>query len=93
MFGELNPSVLLLGFVALAAIVLLVLRSQFSEAATLDAWSIIRANSAKVNLFFDDSMPLNTAKPRSLRLEIESPGGDKVGVSNEGYWGISVKQG
>ena len=71
----------------------LIRNGSFSEAATLDAWSIIRANSAKVNLFFDDSMPLNTAKPRSLRLEIESPGGDKVGVSNEGYWGISVKQG
>lgn len=35
MFGELNPSVLLLSFVALAAVVLLVLRSQFGEEARL----------------------------------------------------------
>jgi alpha-L-arabinofuranosidase len=71
----------------------LVRNGSFTEAATLDAWSAIRGKTASVNLFFDDSVPLSPAKPRSLRLEVESPNGDSAGVSNEGYWGIAVKQG
>jgi alpha-L-arabinofuranosidase len=71
----------------------LVRNGSFTEAATLDGWSAIRGNSTKVNLFFDDSVPLSPAKPRSLRLEIESSNEDRAGISNEGYWGISVTQG
>jgi Alpha-L-arabinofuranosidase C-terminal domain len=61
----------------------LIRNGSFTEATTLDAWSAVRAGSAKVNLFFDDSMPLNPVKSRSLRIEINSPSGDRVGVANE----------
>ncbi len=71
----------------------LIRNGSFTEANTLDAWSAIRGNAATINLFFDDSVPLSPAKARSLRLEVESSHGEKAGVSNEGYWGISVKQG
>ncbi len=71
----------------------LIRNGSFTEATTLDAWSAIRGNSANVNLFFDDSVPLSAAKERSLRLEVQSANGERVGISNEGYWGISVKQG
>lgn len=71
----------------------LVRNGSFAEAETLDAWSAVRNGSATVNLFFDTSEPLNSAKSRSLRIEVDSPGGGKAGVANEGYWGIAVQQG
>jgi alpha-L-arabinofuranosidase len=46
-----------------------------------------------VNLFFDSIVPLNSVKTRSLRVEVNSPKGERAGVANEGYWGIAVKKG
>ena len=71
----------------------LVRNGSFVEAPTLDAWAPVRSGAARVNLFFDDTNPLNTIKTRSLQIEANSPGGEKAGVSNEGFWGIAVKQG
>ena len=71
----------------------LVRNGSFTEAATLDAWSAVRAGQAKVNLFFESAMPLNQVKARSLRIEINSPNGERAGVANEGYWGIAAKEG
>ena len=71
----------------------LVRNGSFTEAETLDAWSSVQAGSAKVNLFFDTKMPLNAVKTRSLRIEIDSPDGQRAGVSNEGYWGIAATKG
>ncbi|MFP5204262.1 MAG: alpha-L-arabinofuranosidase C-terminal domain-containing protein [Acidobacteriota bacterium] len=71
----------------------LVRNGSFTEAETLDAWSRVQAGSATVSLFFDAEMPLNAVKTRSLRIEIDSPAGDRAGVSNEGYWGIAAAKG
>src|SRR4051794_19154454 len=71
----------------------LVRNGSFSESSTLDGWSTVRDGSAKVNVFFDTAMPLNSTKARSLRLEINSASGQRAGISNEGYWGMAVKQG
>jgi alpha-L-arabinofuranosidase len=65
----------------------------FAEAPTLDAWSAIHAGSARVNLFFEAASPLTPAKPRSLRVEVTSPSGERAGLANEGYWGIAVTKG
>ena len=71
----------------------LIRNGSFTEAPTLDAWSAVRAGKAKVNLFFESAMPLNAVKSRSLRIEVESPNGERAGIANEGYWGIAVKNG
>jgi len=71
----------------------LVRNGSFTEATTLDAWSAVRSGSAKVNLFFESAMPLNAVKTRSLRIEVNSPNGERAGVANEGYWGIAAKKG
>src|SRR3954466_4968285 len=71
----------------------LIRNGSFAEAPTLDAWSAVRTGAAKVNLFFDASIPLNPVKARSLRVDVASPGGERAGVANEGYWGIAAKQG
>jgi hypothetical protein len=70
----------------------LIRNGSFTEAPTLDAWSAVRAGSAKVNLFFDYSMPPAPVKSRSLRIEVNSTNGERAGVANEGYWGIGVKK-
>ncbi len=71
----------------------LVRNGSFAEAPTLDAWAAVRSGAARVNLFFDTSMPLNAIRSRSLRVEVASPNGERAGVVNEGYWGIGVKKG
>jgi alpha-L-arabinofuranosidase len=71
----------------------LVRNGSFVEAPTLDAWAPVRNGAARVDLFFDDTNPLNTVKTRSLQIEAKSPGGERAGVSNEGFWGIAIKQG
>lgn len=71
----------------------LVRNASFTEANTMDAWSVVRAGAAQINVFFDTEIPLNDVKRRSLRLEITSASGDRAGVANEGYWGIGLKPG
>ena len=71
----------------------LIRNGSFTEAPTLDAWSAVRTGSAKVNLFFETENPLNSVKPRSLRVEVNSSNGGRAGLSNEGYWGIAVQKG
>jgi alpha-L-arabinofuranosidase len=71
----------------------LIRNGSFAEAPTLDGWAAVREGSAKVNLFFDNSIPLNPVKSRSLRIEVNSPEGARAGVSNEGYWGIASRKG
>ena len=56
----------------------LIRNGSFTEATTLEAWSAIRSNSANVNLFFDDSVPLSVAKER------KSPAGSPVRQRRKG---------
>ncbi|MFL6414408.1 MAG: alpha-L-arabinofuranosidase C-terminal domain-containing protein [Bryobacteraceae bacterium] len=71
----------------------LIRNGSFTESSTLDGWSTVRDGSATVNVFFDTGLPLNSVKPRSLRVEIGQASGQKAGIANEGYWGIAVHQG
>jgi alpha-L-arabinofuranosidase len=70
----------------------LVRNGSFGEAQTLDGWYPVRTGQAKVNIFFDATLPISAAKPRSLRVEVTAPAGEKCGVANEGYWGIGVSK-
>ena len=58
----------------------------------LHAWSLVADGGAKASMALDDARPLNERTPHSLRLEIQDAGG-RAGVANEGYWGMSVKEG
>jgi hypothetical protein len=54
------------------------------------AWSAIGAAGAAISL--DDSHPLTSANPVSLKLTIPAGAGPgRVGVANAGYWGVPVK--
>lgn len=71
----------------------LIRNGSFTAAPTLDAWAAVREGSAKGNIFFEDENPLNATKRRSLRVNVSSPNGERAGLSNEGYWGITVQKG
>jgi alpha-L-arabinofuranosidase len=55
-------------------------------------WSLVKTDGAEASMTLDDVDPVNaTALPISLRLDITGGSGGRVGVANDGYWGIPVK--
>lgn len=65
----------------------------FKDNATTPVhWSIIQSNGATGSIALDDANPVNnTALTTDLRLNVTSvPKGGRVGVANDGYWGIPV---
>src|SRR5437016_2725744 len=59
----------------------------------LPCWRLIKQGNAEGSLELDVEKPLSAATPRSARLEIRNIGAGKVGIANEGFWGIGVAQG
>jgi alpha-L-arabinofuranosidase len=59
----------------------------------LPSWSLVKEGSAQGSMHLDLANPLNPATPRSLRLEVENVSSGRLGISNEGFWGIGVRQG
>ena len=69
---------------------------------TPEAWSLVREDSSSTaaikliaanqdNIPFDERRhAINGALTTCLRLTVEKPGG-RIGIANEGYWGIPVK--
>lgn len=55
-----------------------------------DNWSILEQNGGKGNIQLDTKNPINNALTVCLKLTIEKSDG-RVGIINEGYWGIPVK--
>ena len=58
----------------------------------LHAWSVVADGDAKASIALDDALPLNEQTPHSMRLEVQQTG-TRAGVANEGYWGMSVRDG
>ncbi len=54
-------------------------------------WSVVKAGGAEGSIIIDKENPVNTtALTSSLRLDAKG-GGGKIGVANDGFWGIPVK--
>jgi len=62
------------------------------EADGLPYWSLVKEGDAAGSMHVETEKPLHPNTPHSLRLEIENAGG-RLGVANEGFWGIGVAQG
>src|ERR1700730_4873503 len=62
------------------------------DAKTPVRWSVVASPGAEGSIALDGDDPVNaTALTTSLRLDIATAGpGQRVGVANEGYWGIPV---
>ena len=56
-------------------------------------WSVVHSDGARGTISLDTSDPINTvALTTSLKLDVTSvDAGGRVGVANEGYWGIPVR--
>jgi alpha-L-arabinofuranosidase len=65
---------------------------RFEVDKSLPYWSLIKTGGAEGSMSLDLTNSLNPATPRSCRLEIQNASG-RIGIVNEGYWGIGVKAG
>jgi alpha-L-arabinofuranosidase len=55
-------------------------------------WSLVKSAGASGSIALDTTDPVNSALTTSLRLEITAvDDGQRVGVADEGYWGIPVR--
>jgi len=62
------------------------------EAKDLAHWSLVQDRGGVGSMELDPSTPLNAAVPASLKLTISQDSGTaRVGVANDGFWGIPVK--
>jgi alpha-L-arabinofuranosidase len=55
-------------------------------------WSLVAGTGSEGSVALDRVNALNEALPVSLRLDVLKAG-DRIGIGNEGYWGIPVKPG
>jgi alpha-L-arabinofuranosidase len=69
----------------------LVQNRSFENSDKPDCWTLVTDGSAKGEIAIDTDNPMCENNPRSLRLKISSDGQGKVGVANDGYWGIAVE--
>ncbi len=65
----------------------------FDVDKSLPYWSLVKEGNAQGSMSLDMTDPLNPATPRSCRLTIEKISSGRIGIANEGYWGIGVKEG
>lgn len=62
------------------------------DARTPVHWSLVQAGGAAGSMALDRGEPLDRALPVSLRLDVTNvPAGGRVGVANDGYWGMAVR--
>jgi alpha-L-arabinofuranosidase len=69
-------------------------RSMMASTTEPVEWSAIDSGAGSANISLDPTNPLNSALTRSLKMDIVSASaGNRVGISNGGYWGIPVTAG
>ena len=66
-----------------------------APAPTVPHWSVVNSDGAQGTISLDTTDPINTnALTTSLKLNIASvEAGGRVGVANDGYWGIPARPG
>ncbi len=58
----------------------------------MHGWSKVEDGTAKVSIQLDAAEPLNSNTPHSMKVDVRAVGAG-AGVANEGYWGMSVREG
>ncbi len=58
----------------------------------LPGWTLCGA-SGHATMHADDTVFLNAANPRALRLELNAAGSARAGIQNDGFWGMAVRAG
>ncbi len=71
----------------------LVRNRSFEDAGKPEHWTVTKGGQSKVEIAVDTSRPVSARNQRSLRVTITDPDGARAGVVNDGYWGMSMKEG
>ncbi len=64
-----------------------------AEVGEVPRWSLVREGSAEGRMELETTGGLNDNTPYCLRLDVEEPSGGRIGIANEGFWGIGVMKG
>ncbi|MGD0518932.1 MAG: hypothetical protein ABSA26_15455, partial [Thermoguttaceae bacterium] len=70
----------------------LVQNHSFENSDKPDCWTLVTDGDGKGEIAIDTDNPMCENNPRSLRLKMDISGEGKVGVANDGYWGIAVEK-
>jgi alpha-N-arabinofuranosidase len=54
-------------------------------------WSVVQSQSNSASIALDERQPINDALTTCLKLDVATASGGRVGIANDGYWGIPVK--
>lgn len=65
----------------------------FEDSDQPDHWQLVTSGAAKGQMAIDTERPLSGQNRRSLKLTIAQAGPDRVGVANDGFWGMSLVEG
>jgi len=68
----------------------LVQNRSFENSDKPDRWTLVTEGSGKGEMAIDTDTPMCENNARSLRLKITADGQGKVGVANNGFWGIGL---
>jgi len=71
----------------------LVRNRSFEDSDKPEHWSVLKSDSARVDLAVDSSLPISEKNRKSLEVTIAESGTGRVGIVNEGFWGIAVRKG
>jgi alpha-L-arabinofuranosidase len=64
----------------------------FEDSRKPDCWSLVTSGTAKGEVDNEGHWPTSPKNPQSLKLTVAPGGQGRVGVANQGYWGIAVKK-
>jgi alpha-L-arabinofuranosidase len=65
----------------------------FEDSDKPEWWEAVGDSAARVELSVDSAQPVSPKNPASLRVTIAKAGGGRVGVANNGFWGMAVAKG
>jgi alpha-L-arabinofuranosidase len=68
----------------------LIRNRSFEDSDKPEHWTFVADETAKGAISIDDTLPATPKNPHSLRLSVVNGGEGRVGVANNGYWGIAV---
>lgn len=71
----------------------LVRNRSFEDSDRPEHWALVQSGACRGEIAIDDERPVSEKNPRSLRLSISRGGEGRVGVANEGWWGIPLREG
>src|SRR6185503_158809 len=65
----------------------------FEDSERPEHWTLLSSGPADAEMTVANDHPLGAKNPHSLKLAIRNPGRGRVGVVNNGFWGIALRKG